>query len=1309
MKAGQSLVRRLRRWLASLFAATVIALAVAMALGQLLLPLLASSPDRVAAFLSRRLHQPVAVQSAQGHWQASGPLLTVAGLRIGSGDNALRLPAADLKVDFGAWLKRDRRWLELRISDASAHLLIDRQGAWHLSGVELGGGAASGTASQLADLPVGLLVRNLRLTIRNQQWQRTMQLDVPALRALTRGNRLHLGGRLRQPGGGASLELAASINLPDASGTLYLAGANVDLAAWDAAFSQSRLRLRRGHGSLRLWLDWRNGRPQHLAADVDLADLEIGLAGQAAAVLPRWHGLLKIGDLPNGWQAHWQAARDDAAHDPGSLWIARDTSGRIAVQAQQLDLGLWAPWLALWPADSQPPPRLARLRPWGLVQDLRLDWRSPDDFSLAARLQGLGWKAGVGLPGVDHLDLQVRGDGEAVSAHVPGQAVTISYPGVFRQPFEFSRVSGDWTLWRGASGWKLASDNMQLVNEGYTLRLRGGLQQAPDRPLPVLDVTARVIDAHVPAAKQFWPVNVMPPDAVSWLDRALVSGDASGRALFRGNLADWPFAQHHGRFEAVADFRNTVLDYDPDWPVADALDGRATFVNLGMRVTTSAGRSLGNAVESASAEIAHFDHAELALAIRGHGRAGSLLDWLRKTPVGQEHQAALAALQVAGGAAYTIKLNLPLHDDPGARPLLDGRVTLADVRFRVPDWSLELQHLRGPLRFDTGGIQAQELTADYNGVPVQLQARIGDATRRRDASLESSMHGRFDAASLLKAWPDLAWLGDFAAGQAVFDVGLSLRTDPASGKLLQQLSVDSSLDGMALKLPAPLRKPAEGQSHLHVELGLPLDGARLSVRLAGIVDANLRLASASQPLSADVALGGSADVPPPRGIRVHGTAPSLDISGWLARMLAAGTGSPGGGAGAAAVTVHVRTPQAVVSDQSLGALALDVVHADDAITIALDGPALAGRIQVPRDDVALGGLTMRMDRLYWPDAGTESDKVADAQSIHVAPAAIPPLHVWVKDLRLGQARLGDVRLETVPVADGMQIELFEAQSPDLKLSARGNWLGDAARQHSRFSMDLSAADMGRMLAAFGYPKLVAGGTTLVHVDGSWPGSPPDFELATLEGNLEIHATDGRILEVEPGMGRLFGLFSIRELPRRLSLDFGDIFQSGYSFNTIQGKFRFADGNAWTDNLEMQGPSADITVVGRTGVRQHDYDQLIVVTPHLGVALPVVGAIAGGPIGVAAGLAMQGLLGKGINRAGEVRYKVTGSWEHPQIDRLSRAREGATVPVSPASDARAAKPSVAATVPVPAATRPAPPETAPPSATPATAGSSPAGG
>jgi len=238
-------------------------------------------------------------------------------------------------------------------------------------------------------------------------------------------------------------------------------------------------------------------------------------------------------------------------------------------------------------------------------------------------------------------------------------------------------------------------------------------------------------------------------------------------------------------------------------------------------------------------------------------------------------------------------------------------------------------------------------------------------------------------------------------------------------------------------------------------------------------------------------------------------------------------------------------------------------------------------------------------------------------------------------------------------------------SPSVQITGSGDWNGTPTDSHTHMRIGFAADDLGKMLTAFGYTGLVNGGKTQDQLDASWPGPPSAFSLANATGKLGIDVSDGRIPEVAPGVGRLFGLVSLAELPRRLTLDFGDVFGKGLGFDSIKGDFQLANGSATTNNLVIKGPAAQISITGRTGLRAKDYDQYVQVVPHIGNSLPVIGAVVGGPVGAAAGLAVQGLLGHGLNKTASARYHVTGSWDKPVMTLVER-RE---VPTAPAEVTR----------------------------------------
>ena len=167
------------------------------------------------------------------------------------------------------------------------------------------------------------------------------------------------------------------------------------------------------------------------------------------------------------------------------------------------------------------------------------------------------------------------------------------------------------------------------------------------------------------------------------------------------------------------------------------------------------------------------------------------------------------------------------------------------------------------------------------------------------------------------------------------------------------------------------------------------------------------------------------------------------------------------------------------------------------------------------------------------------------------------------------------------------------------------------------------------------------------------GDQCNRDLGALQGNLHIQARNGQLLEVEPGAGRVLGLLSVAQLPRRMMLDFRDFFSRGFAFNRLEGNVRFGDGAAHTDDMRIEGPAADIGIRGRTDLRAQRFDQTIDVQPRAGNLLTVVGAVAGGPVGAAVGAAANAVLGKPLGGIGARTYHVSGPWKDPKVEVIDR--------------------------------------------------------
>lgn len=1258
-------LRKLRFLLQAVFVAVVITAAVLVGFAQLALPWLADNPKRIEGWLGERLGREVTIGSATGMWTRAGPRLILDDLRIATGktnESEVRLPRAELALNMYAAFQRNRAWNEFRLVGLDLSLVRNADGAWKLLGIDP---AASGAGGSSMGVLGAVVLVDLKLQIVDASRDMDLDFQVPELRVVNLGRITRVLGQIgRGSNTASSLALVADIDIEAGSGRLYAGGERVDLAELISGLPVAGIRLVSASGSFKFWADWQDAMINDMTLDMDLAETVLEAHSviettDQVAVQPRTaFERLALGARLRRLGEDWRVDVADASvtqlgvATPPARFVIEGKGGdpaRFSMVANALDLNALANVAML--SDLAPDAWRRWLylgNPRGRIAAMDLHWESTDRFSIDVLMDAMSSNAAGAIPGFDSLNVRIRGDEQSVMLEVPIQTTRVDYPMVFRKPFELIRFGGDIVAWPQGQGAQVQTAGLDVAGANYSVELRGGIEFQGDGTRPLIDLSALVTNADVDAAKLFWTVNTMPPAVVEWLDRALVSGTVvEGRAVARGDLDNWPFDDNSGRFEARAELRNLELEFLKDWPRGENLDVTARFINGGMQASVASGNSMGVTIDAVDAAIPRFKDSFLTLSIDAGGRGDELLRYLRATPVGVDRKEYIDGLSIGGRGDAHLNIDVPLNDNE--RMTLDGRVDLMKSDLVESNWDLRFGQANGRVNFSRTSVLANALQADYAGHPVMLGIAIGSATLDPLNSFEANLQGVMPAATVFARATDLAPAMPSFPGEANWLIDLQIGDDNGAAKGRKSLRLQSDLKGIGMLLPAPFNKPADEAMPLALDLEMPIVGQQFSARVGDILSVQGRLPGPQSSLSArmDFGQGPAGSDIPAEGLAISGKIESLDVAGWIGLFSSGDTG----GDLLKAMTLDIGSTQ--LAGRDFPDLHVELVPQQESTSITISGQSLDGEITVPGLELGKRGITAQLNRVIWPDL-PEQEQTAPAALSDVNPANIPPLHLWIGDLQLGEVRMGELRLESYPVDSGMRVDLLEAKSSDFDLRADGDWSGSAGGSRSHMTIDMSAPDLGSMLDAFGYAGIIEGGETFARIDAGWAGAPTAFSLADANGTLEISVDKGRILDVDPGAGgRLFGLFSLQEIPRRLSLDFSDLFKSGMSFNSINASFQLRDGSAYTENLLIKSPAADIEISGRTGLREKVYDQEMLVTPRAGVALPVVGALAGGPVGAAAGIVVQTLIGKSINKAARSRYTVEGSWEAPKISLVSK--------------------------------------------------------
>lgn len=1268
-------LRLTRRY--ALYALAFVLVGVALLVGAIsrLLPLAEQHPDKVAAWLSERAGQPVAFDALDTAWTRRGPLLRLDGLRIGNGDG-VRIGQAEVLVSLYSGLFPGASFTELRLRGLSLTLQRDDDGRWSVRGLPASDsdGDPLETLRRLGELQV------IGGRLQVQAPSIGVEADVPRLdlRLRVDGQRLRVGAKGWIDEATAPVSAVLDFERGRGDGKVWVSAAPADLSAWSSLLRFAGVGLQQGKGTLRSWIEVRDHQVISVIADADLQGLALAghplEAGAAApkVLLDRLQLRARWALIDGGWRVDAPRLRIGEGRQLEQLDGLLLAGGeRFALQGDKIDLtpllrvaalsDQLEPSLRHWLQGSRPVLRFSRV---SVAGERGGALRGSGELDEAA-FSPLG-----DSPGISGLRGHFEGDGEAVALTLdPRNTLRFDWPSGFGVVHEV-QLAGQVVAWRQGQGWQVATPAMRVQGTDYAADVRGGLLFQGDGSRPWMQLAAKLDDVPMTAAKRFWVRSHMSEEAIHWLDGALVDGYLrGGSGLVTGDLGDWPFDQHNGRFEAGGHIDGGVIRFHHDWPVMQKVDADINFIANGFQILGK-GDLAGVAVERFQAGIADFGESKLQVKASSRSDSKALLTMLRQSPLQASYADTLDNLSVSGPAAVSFDLLEPLHADDGSGRL-SGTVELRGAQLADKRWDLQFDKVRGTALYSDAGFEAPALEVMHGGRPGVLSLRAGDHVLDPAQAFEAGLSATLDAGGLLDRAPELAWLKPNIQGTSQWTVGVTLPKVPLGSKVEPPttLQLHSDLVGTRLSLPAPLDKPAGDALPTRVSAALPLGSGMVEVAFGQI----LALAARSHggQTGVQVTMGSNhVDRPPPaNGLVVTGHTPTLDALEWIGlargQSDAAATDEPP----LAIRHVDVQVDELLLAGGVFAQTRLQLRPTADAVSVQLDGPALAGSLEVPEADG--GSIVGKLARVHWqmaPTAAAGSEGMA-AEADPIDPRKVPPLALDIEDLQFAGAKLGQARLRSHPSVAGLRVEQLQLRAERQAIDVQGDWQGTGAQAQTRFSAQVQSEDMGALMQNLGYGGQLRGGNGRLQLDAGWSGGPQQFALGNLQGTLAVNVRNGQLLEVEPGAGRVLGLLSVTQLPRRLMLDFRDFFSKGLAFNLVEGQIRFVDGVARTDKVAIEGPAADIVIRGQADLRAQQFDQTIDVNPRSGNLLTVVGAVAGGPVGAAVGAAANAVLSKPLGEIGAKTYKVSGPWKDPKVEVIERDGRKIPPPAMPAEPSR----------------------------------------
>lgn len=1285
-------VYRFTLWLIAI--TILIVLAAALTIHFWLMPNIHQFKNDIANFATQASKQKVVIGDIKAYWQGINPHLSISNIDIYDAEERPALQLKNTNVGL-SWLSipmLEPHLSAITIRDPELTVRRVASGEIFVAGISM-------SAPSRPELPNWLLRQN-QLVISNAKviWldekrhapelsldNLNIELFTPLWRSLVKNHTFVIDAT---PSVGTSnpIHLSGNFYGNDVGHTEKWHG-NINIALKDgnlAAFKpwlDYPIDLQSGTGSAEVAVKFAHHQPSSISSDVTLDNLQLQLTPTAAPLsLKKLAGkidweLSNQGNFIGGENTNtgYAISVNDLTVSTHNGMHLQQVKGRytqstndiktLDIRLAHLDIALIQPYLLQVGLPEAVQQKITGMSAQGALDEVSLKWEASKaqttQYQFDAKFNNLSIAPHENIPGFTNLSGTVQANEKNGELKLDSQNAKLDFKDILRWPIPADKLSGEikWQM-RGktttinANKVSISSPHLSgVVDASYIMDgVKGGQ----------LNLRGKFGKGDAKYATFYYPV-MLGTDTLHWLDTSILAGRAEDIDLtIKGRLADFPFVDGKnnldpklGLFRVTAKISDVLLEYGTGWPVIDKLGLDMLFEGKRMELNAHTGNISGNRIIKSKTTIPQLDadYPMLNIDSEVQGPVSAGIYFVNKSPVHEVTQGFTDDLKTSGNGKLLLSLKIPMQEleaakYKGAYQITNG--TLANES--IPT----LTQINGLLEFTENSLSAKNVKANAFGSPIAFNLSSG-----KDKAIRITTRGRITENSLQQLFREQ----NIAKASQYITGGTDWLGDIIIQKPRVNIAIRSDLSGITSHLPAPLNKGQTQAFSLRVDKKQDADTDTVTININNLVNAKIVRTSNKGKMQLDSASIHFGDItgidntsPNTKGLQLTGTLNYLDADAWRAvlRNLASS---------------DKQTLNLPVQKLALKINALDIFNRRlNQLTIS-DKTSRAGLLPAAQGMLANvesreingdlqwinqnnGKLIARLSSFTIPETApdkistaTEANTQSNGQFIKLE-QDYPSLDIIADNFEFNKKNFGALEVIANPQGENWNIQKLKLNTPEGIINADGQWNNWVSNPNTRLNVSWEIKDLGKTLKRFGHPDAIKDGEGTLTGNLQWPGSPHQFDTTRLSGELKFEVRKGQILQVQPGVGRLLGLLSLQSLPRRLTLDFRDLFSSGFAFDKISATVKIDKGVMRSDNFVMSGPAADVNIKGETNLQKETQHLFVKVMPRISDSVSLA-ALAGGPLAGAVAFLAQKILKDPLNKIVSSEYEITGTWDNPQ--------------------------------------------------------------
>jgi len=867
--------------------------------------------------------------------------------------------------------------------------------------------------------------------------------------------------------------------------------------------------------------------------------------------------------------------------------------------------------------------------PSGQFKDLTLSWKKSDDrfpeLILKSQLLNVSINPYKNFPGIKNLTGEVDIKKESGRIKSVSKDLTIIKKDTFRQPITFSQFSG-------LIEWKndlFELNNIVIKNNDMNSIVNGSYKYIKQQDSSV-DLLIKMPLVDLASLKKYYPLQ-LGDKALHWLDTSLLKGQAQNSIIkLKGKIQDFPFVNEKnepdlkkGIFTVDSTIIDSFIEYGEGWPELNNFDFKINVRNNNINFKSIKGDILNNNIEHMVVSISpsNIEEPIIDIDLILASPIPDIISAINKSPIKKVMKGVFDEMKGEGPGKIAVQLQIPLKDEDNIS--FNGTYEFQNSYLINPTLGLpKISNIIGKIDFTQDDIKINGAVATISDSPIKIGlSNIDDITK---INIDGVINQKFIRSALGETW------GDNVVGETSWSGELKI-TDKAT-----DIEIKSDLKGLGLNLASPFGKKKEER--------------RTLLFTKKTINENQELVKAEISTYASLKL-----------IKARNYDGVMKIKNGLININSLNTEMPNNGVVLSAELSEVNLESINSLFSSLGSKSI-ITNANINIQeFNVYGYQLSNAnikyvptnknlsIQISSNDVS--GNILWDKEAHLLKAGFEKLHLkknnASADSVNNFIFSNPPkINIKVKSLALDEEVYGDLSLIAYKENKIWNIQNFKISNPNHTINGSGLWDDEGLIPNTSINFSWDINNIQKTFDQLSYPELIKDGKASVIGMLGWPKSPFDFDKSALKGNFSLTATDGVVLEAKPGVARLFGLLTLQNLPRRLSLDFNDIFSKGFIFDRINAGVIVNNGILKSNRFTMEGPAAEVSIKGETNILEETQNIHVVVNPRISDSLSLL-SLAGGPLAGAAAFIAQKILKDPLNKILSDEYQIIGTWDEPE--------------------------------------------------------------